>query len=61
MSTLHFKYQAFDTSGKVQQGQLSAESERDAIRLLQNRNLTPVKLSPKTCLSDKSYPLFTPL
>lgn len=44
MSTLHFKYQAFDASGKVQQGQLTAESERDAIRLLQNRNLTPVKL-----------------
>ncbi len=44
MSTLHFKYQAFDSAGKVQQGQLSADSERDAIRLLQNRNLTPVKL-----------------
>lgn len=46
MSTLHFKYQAFDASGKIQQGQLSAESERDAIRLLQNKNLTPVKLQP---------------
>ena len=45
MSTLHFKYQAFDSAGKIQQGQLSAESERDAIRLLQTRNLTPVKLS----------------
>lgn len=54
MSSLHFKYQAFDTSGKIQQGQLSAESERDAIRLLQNRNLTPVKLQPSTASSESA-------
>ena len=44
MNALYFKYQAFDTEGKVQTGQLSAESEREAIRILQGKNLTPVKL-----------------
>lgn len=44
MSTLYFKYQAFDATGKVQNGQLTAESEREAIRLLQGKNLTPVKI-----------------
>ena len=44
MSVLYFKYQAFDTEGKVQNGQLNAGSEREAIRILQGKNLTPVKL-----------------
>jgi general secretion pathway protein F len=46
MSSLTFKYQAFDASGKIQQGQLTAESEREALRVLQGRNLTPVKIQP---------------
>ena len=44
MSVLYFKYQAFDTKGKVQTGQLNAESEREAVRILQGKNLTPVKV-----------------
>ena len=44
MSTLVFKYQAFDQSGNVENGQLSAESEREAVRILKGRNLTPVKI-----------------
>ena len=44
MNALYFKYQALDTEGKVQTGQLSAESEREAIRILQGKNLTPVKV-----------------
>ena len=44
MSALYFKYQAFDTEGKLQNGRLNAESERDAIRILRGRNLTPVKI-----------------
>lgn len=44
MSTLYFKYQAFDGQGKVQTGQLNAGSEREAVRILQGRNLTPVKI-----------------
>lgn len=45
MSTLFFKYQAYDTSGKVQSGQLNAESEREAVKILQSRKLIPVKIS----------------
>ncbi|HJO12932.1 MAG: type II secretion system F family protein [Gammaproteobacteria bacterium] len=44
MSTLYFKYQAFDSHGKVQSGQLNADSEREAVRILQGKNLTPVKI-----------------
>ena len=44
MSALYFKYQAFDAEGKVQTGQLNAESEQEAIRILQGKNLTPVKV-----------------
>ena len=44
MSALYFKYQAFDTEGKVQTGQLNAESEREAIRILQGKKLTPVRV-----------------
>ena len=44
MSTMYYKYQAFDAAGKVQSGQLSADSEREVIRILQGKNLTPVKI-----------------
>lgn len=45
MSMAHFTYQAYDATGKVHSGQLSAESERDAVRVLQGRQLTPVKIT----------------
>ena len=44
MSALYFQYQAFDKAGKVENGQLNAESEREAVRILQGRQLTPVKI-----------------
>ena len=44
MSLPVFKYQAFDQAGKVENGQLYAESEREAVRILKGRNLTPVKI-----------------
>ncbi|MEQ8953194.1 MAG: type II secretion system F family protein [Gammaproteobacteria bacterium] len=44
MSALSFKYQAFDAKGNIQNGQLSAESEREAVRILQSKKLTPVKI-----------------
>ncbi|MGA1055789.1 MAG: type II secretion system F family protein, partial [Pseudohongiellaceae bacterium] len=44
MSSLLFKYQAFDQAGRVENGQLNAESEREAVRILKGRNLTPVKI-----------------
>ena len=46
MSSLHFQYQAYDASGKVLSGQISADSERDALRMLQGRQLIPVKITP---------------
>lgn len=54
MNTLYFKYQAFDAAGKVQNGQLTAESEREAIRLLQSKNLTPVKIQETKSGSESS-------
>lgn len=54
MSTLYFKYQAFDASGKVQTGQLNADSEREAIRLLKGKNLTPVKIQESKQSADRA-------
>ncbi len=53
MSALYFKYQAFDSQGNVESGQLNAESEREVVRLLQGRNLTPVKIQETRPSADK--------
>lgn len=46
MSTAgYYKYQAYDPQGELQSGQLAAESEREALRMLQSRQLVPVKIS----------------
>lgn len=44
MSVVYFKYQAVDARGKMENGQLNAESEKDALRILRGKNLTPVKI-----------------
>ncbi|MCH7816321.1 MAG: type II secretion system F family protein [Proteobacteria bacterium] len=44
MSTSYYKYQAFDVQGQLRSGQISADSEREAVRMLQGKNLTPVKI-----------------
>ncbi|PCJ27740.1 MAG: hypothetical protein COA96_02500 [SAR86 cluster bacterium] len=44
MSTMHFKYQAFDAEGKVLNGEINAGSEREVVKLLQGKSLTPVKI-----------------
>ena len=44
MNLTFFKYRAFDTQGKIQVGQVNAESEREAMRVLKKRNLTPIKI-----------------
>ena len=44
MSAFYFKYQAYDSAGKVQTGQLNADSEREAVKILQGRKLVPVKV-----------------
>lgn len=53
MSTEYFKYQALDSQGKVLNGQLSADSEREAIRILQGRSLTPVKIQETKEVSER--------
>ena len=53
MSTLYYKYQAFDSAGKVQNGQLNAESEKEAVRILQGKNLTPVKIQETKQSSER--------
>ena len=54
MSALYFKYQAFDSQGNVENGQLNAESEREVVRLLQGRNLTPVKIQETRASADRT-------
>ncbi|MFM1895639.1 MAG: hypothetical protein RLZZ385_713 [Pseudomonadota bacterium] len=44
MSSGFYKYQAYDSSGKMQTGQLGADSEKDVVRILQGRKLIPVKV-----------------
>ncbi|MDG2141174.1 MAG: type II secretion system F family protein [Gammaproteobacteria bacterium] len=44
MSVIYFKYQAFDNQGNIKAGQLNAESQKDAIRILRSKKLTPIKL-----------------
>ena len=44
MSVIYFKYQAFDNQGKIKAGQINAESQKDAIRILRRKKLTPIKI-----------------
>jgi general secretion pathway protein F len=53
MSALYFKYQAFDAQGKVLNGQLSADTEREAVRILKGKNLTPVKIHETADTAEK--------
>lgn len=53
MSTEYFKYQALDATGRMQNGQLNADSEREALRILQGRNLTPVKIQETREVSER--------
>lgn len=46
MSGRTFRYQAFDAAGKRQSGLLEAETEREALRILQGRRLTPILVQP---------------
>jgi general secretion pathway protein F len=52
MSTMYYKYQAVDAAGNVRNGQLNAESEREAIKILQGKNLTPVKIQQTSAASS---------
>lgn len=48
MSVNYYQYQACDTKGNLTSGQLSAESEREAIAMLQARKLVPVRIRTTT-------------
>ena len=54
MNLTFFKYRAFDTKGRIQVGQVNAESEREAIRMLKNRNLTPIKIGKSKKTNEES-------
>lgn len=45
MSAAYYQYQAYDAQGNVQTGQVNAESEREALKILQGKKLVPVKIS----------------
>ena len=44
MSVNYYQYQACDANGNMTSGQLSADSEREAIAMLQSQKLVPVKI-----------------
>lgn len=44
MSVNYYQYQACDAQGNMTTGQLSADSEREAVAMLQARKLVPVKI-----------------
>ncbi len=44
MSAGYYKYQAYDAQGTLQSGQINAESEREALKILQGKKLTPVRI-----------------
>ena len=46
-----FKYRAIDAMGKSQTGVIDADSEREAMRLLCGRHLTPTQLTPTQSVS----------
>ncbi|NQV69490.1 MAG: type II secretion system F family protein [Pseudohongiella sp.] len=50
---MYFKYQALDAEGKLLNGQLNADSEREALRLLQGKNLTPIKIQEAKEVSER--------
>ena len=44
MSTHYYHYQACDAQGNMTSGQVSAESEREAVAQLQARRLVPIRI-----------------
>lgn len=42
---MEFQYQAANAQGQILSGQISADDEREAMRLLQQQNLTPVSIT----------------
>ncbi|MDD9897168.1 MAG: type II secretion system F family protein [Gammaproteobacteria bacterium] len=55
MSAVSYKYQAFDSQGKLQNGQLNAETEKEALRILRGKNLTPVKIQESKQAAESAH------
>jgi general secretion pathway protein F len=47
-----FHYQACDATGKVQEGQLSAETEQEVVNTLQSKQLIPLKIEKQAATSN---------
>lgn len=54
MSVNYYQYEACDPQGNLRTGQISADSEREAVALLQSRKLVPVKIKPASRQSLRS-------
>ena len=56
MSINYYHYQACDAEGKLSSGQLSAESEREAVAQLRARKLVPIRIraAAKQSLAQQS-------
>ncbi|MEX2367072.1 MAG: type II secretion system F family protein [Pseudohongiellaceae bacterium] len=54
MSINYYQYQACDAQGNVQKGQINADSEREAVAMLQSRKLVPVKIRLATRQSQQA-------
>jgi len=52
---MEFQYQAANTQGQVLTGQISAVDEREAMRLLQQQNLTPISIFSATAKSTSRH------
>lgn len=55
MSIHYYHYQACDAQGKLTTGQLSAESEREAVAQLQARKLVPIRLRAASKQSQSQH------
>lgn len=49
---MEFQYQAANSQGQVLSGQISAADERQAMRLLQQQNLTPISITSAATVSS---------
>ncbi|MDA8384100.1 MAG: type II secretion system F family protein, partial [Betaproteobacteria bacterium] len=43
---MEFRYRAVNAQGQASAGQIGAASEREAVRLLQHQDLTPIEIAP---------------
>jgi general secretion pathway protein F len=54
MSLSYYDYQAYDSQGAMEKGQLSAETEQEVVNVLKGKKLIPVKIDLSTGKSRQS-------